>query len=288
MNITGRFNREIYKMNCSSLSVENQRAQLVNNKHIWEIPFNVANYEEDGDSSEDEDDSSDDEDRVIVLEGQSKTEKKLPAFHGLEYFITKEKEYLVKHAQKKQQRKKKQDLEVDLKVRLEELNISDDKVSKILAAQNSDSKDCVDDHKIDLDLNVLNAIEYIPIEEDCPAREKQQQYADEGYNEESDEDFSWLEELKDKDPVSLENDTYFTFINETRKPFKKGTQAWNCYGDRSNMFLLMNYGFCFEGNVYDSLKFMVRLDLSFSRLEEIEPRKIIPPKYILQETARAL
>jgi hypothetical protein len=96
-NITGRFNREIYKMNCSSLSVENQRAQLVNNKHIWEIPFNVADHEEDGDSSEEED-SSDEEDRVVVLEGKEKKVKKLPAFHGLEYFITKEKEYLVKHA----------------------------------------------------------------------------------------------------------------------------------------------------------------------------------------------
>ena len=60
----------------------------------------MAEFEEDGDSSE-ESDSSDEEDRVIVLEGRSKTEKKLPAYHGLEYFISKEKEYLVKHAQKK-------------------------------------------------------------------------------------------------------------------------------------------------------------------------------------------
>ena len=135
---------------------------------------------------------------------------------------------------------------------------------------------------------MLNAIEYIPIEEECEAREKQQTYADEGYNEESDEDFEWLEELRDKDPVSLENDTYFTFINQTRKVFKKGTQAWNCYGDRSNIFLLMNYGFCFEDNLYDSFKFMVRLDLNFSRIEEINAKKMIPPKFMQQETARAL
>lgn len=97
LNIKGRFNREIYKMNCSSLSVSNQRAQLVNDKHVWEIPFNVNDFEEDGDSSQEESDSSDDDQRVIVVEGKNK-EKKLPAYHGLEYFITKEKEYLVKHA----------------------------------------------------------------------------------------------------------------------------------------------------------------------------------------------
>lgn len=154
-------------------------------------------------------------------------------------------------------------------------------MSKILAAQNSESKDCVDEQKIDLDDDVLNAIEYIPIEEECPAKEIQQQYADEGYNEEPDEDFEWLEDLQRNDPVSLENDTFFTFINQTRKTFQKGSQAWNCYGDRSNMFLLMNYGFCFENNLYDSVKFMVRLDLNFKRLDEIVPKSILPPKFML-------
>ena len=81
----------------------------------------------------------------------------------------------------------------------------------------------MDDKKIDLDDDVLNAIEYIPIEEDCPAKEIQQQYADEGYNEEPDEDFEWLEDLQRNDPVSLENDTFFTFINQTRKTFQKGS-----------------------------------------------------------------
>lgn len=120
LNITGRFNREIYKMNQSSLSVENQRAQLVNNRHIWEIPFNLDTFDEDNDSSEEESDS-DEENKVVVVEGESRVEKTLRPFHGLEYFITKEKEYLVKHAKKKKQRKKKDDLEIDLKQRLQEL-----------------------------------------------------------------------------------------------------------------------------------------------------------------------
>ena len=41
-------------------SVANQRAQLVNNKHIWEIPFNLDTFDEDNDSSDNEDDSDED------------------------------------------------------------------------------------------------------------------------------------------------------------------------------------------------------------------------------------
>ena len=45
-----------------------------------------------------------------------------------------------------------------------------------------------------------------------------------------------------------------------------GSQAWNCYGNRSNIFLLVNYGFCFQDNLYDSCKFMVRLDMDFRKV----------------------
>ena len=51
------------------------------------------------------------------------------------------------------------------------------------------------------------------------------------------EKFDWLQDSKD--------DTYFVFANEMRKPMPAGSQAWNCYGNRSNFFLLVNYGFCF-------------------------------------------
>ena len=40
---------------------------------------------------------------------------------------------------------------------------------------------------------------------------------------------------------------------------KKGEQAWNCYGNRNNLFLLINYGFCFQDNLYDSFEFYVNI-----------------------------
>ena len=42
---------------------------------------------------------------------------------------------------------------------------------------------------------------------------------------------------------------------------KKGEQAWYCYGRRTNGFLLMSYGFCPKGNLYDAVKFQLRLDV---------------------------
>ena len=35
-----------------------------------------------------------------------------------------------------------------------------------------------------------------------------------------------------------------------------------CYGNRTNKFLLLNYGFCFPGNKYDSFEFPLRTDVS--------------------------
>jgi hypothetical protein len=42
---------------------------------------------------------------------------------------------------------------------------------------------------------------------------------------------------------------------------KKGEQAWNCYGARTNLYLLINYGFCFLDNLNDSFAFGLKLDL---------------------------
>lgn len=39
--------------------------------------------------------------------------------------------------------------------------------------------------------------------------------------------------------------------------FKKGDQLFNCYGRRTNRFLLINYGFCLRHNKYNSLGFKV-------------------------------
>ena len=67
--------------------------------------------------------------------------------------------------------------------------------------------------------------------------------------------YDWVEE-------SLKTDgsqTFFTYVNETRSVLKKGTQALNSYGNRSNAHLIVNYGFTFENNVYDSFEFFVNL-----------------------------
>lgn len=73
-----------------------------------------------------------------------------------------------------------------------------------------------------------------------------------------------MKSLKTEKPESLDTETYFTFINEMRTPMPKGSQAWNCYGNRTNVFLMVNYGFCFKDNLYDSVKLMMRLDIDFS------------------------
>ena len=39
--------------------------------------------------------------------------------------------------------------------------------------------------------------------------------------------------------------------------YKKGDQLFNCYGRRTNRFLLINYGFCLRFNKYNSLGFKV-------------------------------
>lgn len=34
-----------------------------------------------------------------------------------------------------------------------------------------------------------------------------------------------------------------------------------CYGKRSNHFLLLNYGFCLENNVFDSFEIWLNIDV---------------------------
>ena len=52
-------------------------------------------------------------------------------------------------------------------------------------------------------------------------------------------------------------------INDTREVMPKGSQAWNCYGNRTNVFLLVTYGFCIQDNLYNSAKIHMRLDVDY-------------------------
>ena len=111
---------------------------------------------------------------------------------------------------------------------------------------------------------ILDSIEYIPIEEECAVKKREKGWIEgrvDTDGETSDEDFSWMDDV---DPKLLESETYFTFINESRFVMKKGEQAWNCYGNRTNRYLLVNYGFCYEDNLHESFHFDVRIDLNFN------------------------
>ena len=110
--------------------------------------------------------------------------------------------------------------------------------------------------------DTLSLTEYLPVNGTGKIAKREKQWIDNDSSGESDEDFKWVETLDEKGEME---DTYFTFINETREVMKAGTQAWNCYGNRSNVFLMVNYGFCFRNNLYDSFHLHVRLDLEFSK-----------------------
>jgi hypothetical protein len=78
------------------------------------------------------------------------------------------------------------------------------------------------------------------------------------HSEDSDEDFdNWYKR-------DIDNETYFVLVNNDRKPFKAGDQVYYCYGNRSNRYLLVNYGFCFKNNHYDSYPIFMNMNIDFS------------------------
>lgn len=72
-------------------------------------------------------------------------------------------------------------------------------------------------------------------------------------------------------------ETYVVFINETRTPMQKDGQAWYSYGSRTNIFLLVNYGFCFENNHNDSFKFFVRMNVDLENGPFTSENVLAPP-----------
>ena len=110
LNVKGRFNREVFKTNQQALSVKNIRASLKVGKQIWEVPFFKDTFFEDNDSDDEDESSSDEGDqvdhKVVVVDGKKQMKITLKARHGLEYFLTKEKESLQKRASKKRKEAK--------------------------------------------------------------------------------------------------------------------------------------------------------------------------------------
>lgn len=58
-------------------------------------------------------------------------------------------------------------------------------------------------------------------------------------------------------------------VNTNRRTLQKGEQAFYCYGHRSNKYLLVNYGFCFQDNGYDSFEFNLVPNPPLFKLGEI-------------------
>ena len=65
------------------------------------------------------------------------------------------------------------------------------------------------------------------------------------------EDYSWWKGIDDPRGV------YFAMGTKFSSSYKKGDQLFNCYGRRTNRFLLTNYGFCLRQNKYNSLGYKV-------------------------------
>lgn len=100
---------------------------------------------------------------------------------------------------------------------------------------------------------------------------------DEEEEEDEDEDDSDWEWFEDDD-----NDNYFIVATHSRLSYKKGDQIFNCYGRRTNRFLLMWYGFCLQDNRYNSLSF--RLWMNKSTLSNTNPpKKILFKDYISEK-----
>jgi hypothetical protein len=100
-----------------------------------------------------------------------------------------------------------------LKDVLIETNFSNNRISEIMMQNNNIG----DESNLDITDNMLNAIEYIPLEEDGPTKEREHNWLLGGSDEESDEDFGWIDELDCLDRKSMKNQTYFCFVNENRK-----------------------------------------------------------------------
>ena len=60
-------------------------------------------------------------------------------------------------------------------------------------------------------------------------------------------ELEWIEHTDRKE-------TYFMLCNQRGTTIKKGEQIFYFYGRLTNAYLLIHYGFAYEGNRYDSVE----------------------------------
>ena len=80
----------------------------------------------------------------------------------------------------------------------------------------------------------------------------------------------------------MDKDTYFCLTNMHRQTLKKGEQAYNCYGNRSNRYLLMDYGFAFADNKYNSVELYMNMSEEYKKMEVHDCIDFMPMKRAYQ------
>lgn len=205
---------------------------------IWEVPYNIDHFEEDDDDEVEEDDQesakSFDDDFMDDKPGNNMLESII--------LLEQKKNYLETMPTRQ---KKIEEWTCKVQALLTELKFDNiDRLTKFILKTNEVDNRLTDLDHLDLNLNedTLTAMEYIPITQDCTLKSREESWLKGGEDEEYEEDLNWIKDLKGNE---LDNMTYFTKVNEIRHPLKAGTQAWNCYGNRTNRFLLVQYDFCF-------------------------------------------
>lgn len=99
----------------------------------------------------------------------------------------------------------------------------------------------------------------------------------ESSSESDDEEFDWY-----TDTPEMQNQTYFCLTNMNRGPLRKGEQAFNCYGNRCNRYLLMDYGFAFADNRYDSVELFLNMSSEYKQLGIQDMVDFAPTKHAFQ------
>lgn len=90
-----------------------------------------------------------------------------------------------------------------------------------------------------------------------------------GVDEVQGSEWQWLQRLNKVNPKLLFTDTYFALVNTERKTMKKGSEALVNYGKKTNFSLLAHNDFCLKDNLWDSVKWHMKLDVVFSQGKEL-------------------
>ena len=261
LNVNGRFDKKIYQSNIDAFSVEKVREYL-NDHQIWEIPLTFGQHAE---QRVDWDENASDQDADF----QDEQELESWLNNGLEGVIHQEKKMLAAAQAKKNSGLIKDQLGKKVCEKFENLKIKSDRLNKLVSSQTiteiHQGHLKADELKLDFNEELLDAVEYIPVEQDNEISDRDTFFMDIGMNLEPKEDFKWMDDGK------ISQDTYFTVINNSRQTLKKGSQAFYHYGKRTNIDLLVNYGFCLKENIYDSVKTRVNLNFEFNFDQNIQP-----------------